>query len=186
MSDCTSCCCFLTIFLGICYFLLNGSAFYYYLFHAVRLIFWGILYIAGIGGYIWLFYMMIMLMHTARINILEVKKEGRIFNNYRELNDNLNKLGLNILGNVLFIAFSFGLLYYFEHWFFKYPLIFFICTILGYASSFPLSNEEEQKLIDYKSEAMDNIRLRTGCNLCAFAALYIIYSNFDIIKKLIV
>ena len=119
---------------------------------------------------------MINLTHKYGVQILTLKQQNKTVYKGEEVQSILSKIMIIILINLAFTSILAYLASYFMVWYLKYTFVGYICFILGYVASYPLTEEDVKLLINnpncYVSEGLIKKAL---LNSTVFFSMYLVY-----------
>jgi hypothetical protein len=138
------------------------------------------LYTFGIGLYLSFLFTIILKITKSGIDIFVLRYNIKREHNNKGVKQTLRSILNLILINLLFLVISACLAFYFEIWYIRFTFAIYFCYILGYVASFPLSEEQVQKLI---SNSDDNqvkslLTSKSILNSTIFFAIYFYYYNY--------
>jgi hypothetical protein len=129
----------------------------------------GLLYFFGFVFYISLYINAMKEMHNTALDILKKKEENKLIYREERLKSNTRVIISILIKHLLFLGITITAAAYFDAWYIKLPLLFYICSMLGYVACYPLSEESTSFLVDnmfYKVES--ELILKTSINTILF------------------
>ncbi len=118
-------------------------------------------------------------MHKTALDFLKKKEESKRIYREERVKSNFGAMISLIIKHLLFLAITISAALYFQVWYIKLPLIFYISSFLGYVGCYPLSDERTALLINNNySEIESELFGKTTINTGIILGMIFIYSQY--------
>ena len=130
---------------------------------------YGLLYFFGFVCYISLYIQAMKEMHKTALDILKKKEENKLIYREERLKSNARVIISILIKHLLFLGITITAAAYFQAWYIKLPLIFYICSMLGYVACYPLSEESTSFLVENNFLKVESeLIMKTSINTILF------------------
>lgn len=119
-------------------------------------------------------------MHKTALDFIKRKEENKRICKEEQVKQNAGNMITIIIKHLLFLVITISAAVYFQLWYIKLPIIFYLCSIFGYVACFPLSEESTAELVQDKFywKIQKEIFCKTAINTVVFLSMTFIYAYY--------